>query len=208
MKNQDLFLFVLLAIFGFLIWNQSVGEKFVDVSASTPVSPAVIQNIITSIQDKDSDLYPLQTVYINPFGGDQGSMIYNARIIFLNTRGYFGVQYDVQADASGRIINMNSQAHPDALGPFKPYTEDKYESFDDVQMYLDKQFSDLKSQVPGFQGKLEGWLQAQNANQKKSAALAARGSETLEQTTKDSETGKYGGYVGAGALDYSSAVFA
>ena len=125
MKNQDLLLFVLLAVFGFLIWNRSVNERFTDVSASTPVAPAVIQNIITSIQDKDPDLYPIQTVYINPFGGDQGSMVYNARIIFLNTRGYFGIQYDVQADGNGKILNMNMQAHPNALGPFMGYTEDK-----------------------------------------------------------------------------------
>jgi hypothetical protein len=190
MKNQDLLLFVLLAVFGFLIWNRSVNERFTDVSASKPVSPAVIQNIVTSIQEKDPDLYPIQTVYINPFGGDQGSMVYNARIIFLNTRGYFGVQYDVQADSSGKILSMNMQAHPNALGPFMGYTEDKYETFDDVQAVLDKQFADLKSQVPGFEGKLETWLAQQRAGQKSIAAMNAAGT------------------IGPGALEFSDAVIA
>ena len=180
MKNQDLLLFVLLAVFGFLIWNRSVNERFTDVSASTPVAPAVIQNIITSIQDKDPDLYPIQTVYINPFGGDQGSMVYNARIIFLNTRGYFGVQYDVQADANGKILNMNMQAHPNALGPFMGYTEDKYDSFEDIQAVLDKQFADLKTQVPGYEGKLEGWLATQREDQRRAAAVNAMGPTALD----------------------------
>ena len=123
-------------------------------------------------------------------------MVYNARIIFLNTRGYFGVQYDVQAEANGKILNMNMQAHPNALGPFMGYTEDKYESFDDIQAVLDKQFADLKTQVPGFEGKLEGWLANQREDQRSAAALNAAG------TTNSA------GYLGPGALDISSAVIA
>lgn len=187
MKNQDVLLFVLLVILAFMIWNRSTNERFVDVSASTPVSPSVIQNIVTGVQMKDPDLYPLQTVYINPFGGDQGSMVYNARIMFMNTRGYFGVQYDIQADANGKILSMNAQAPPNVTGPFDGFVEDKLSTFEDIQVVLDKQFAELKSQVPGYQGKLEAWLAETSTDQKKKAF-------------KDAE--------GKGSLDYASAIFA
>jgi hypothetical protein len=179
MKNQDILLIVLLGILGFMLWNKSASERFVDVSASTPVSPSVIQNIVTAVQMKDPDLYPLQTVYINPFGGDQGSMVYNARIMFMNTRGYFGVQYDIQADATGKILSMNAQAPPNVSGPFGGFVEDKLSTFEDIQVVLDKQFADLKSQVPGYQGKLEGWLATTSAEQRQKAFNDAAGTGSL-----------------------------
>jgi hypothetical protein len=179
MKNQDILLIVLLGILGFMLWNKSVNERFVDVSSSTPVSPSVIQNIVTAVQMKDPDLYPLQTVYINPFGGDQGSIVYNARMMFMNTRGYFGVQYDIQADAAGKILSMNVQAPPDASGPFGGFVEDKLSTFEDIQVVLDKQFADLKTQAPGYQGKLEAWLATTSAEQRDKAFSDAAGKGSL-----------------------------
>jgi hypothetical protein len=173
MKNQDVLVFILLAILGFMIWNRTMNETFTDTSATTPVEPAIIQTIINSIQAKDQDLYPLQTIYINPFSGDLGSTVYNARIIFLNTRGYFGVQYDVQADANGKILSMSKQAQPNVQGPFMGYTEDKYDSFDDIEVVLKQQFADLKSQVPGVESKLDQWLVMQRAKQTGQAVVDA-----------------------------------
>jgi len=173
MKNQDVLLFILLAILGFMIWNRTMNESFTDTSATTPVEPAVIQTIINSIQAKEQDLYPLQTIYINPFSGDLGSTVYNARIIFLNTRGYFGVQYDVQADANGKILSMNKQAQPNVQGPFMGYTDDKYDSFDDIDVVLKQQFAELKSQVPGVESKLDQWLAMQREKLMSQADRAA-----------------------------------
>lgn len=198
MENQDLLLFLLIAIFGFLIWNRTNGENFVDVSADKPVEPAVIQSIINAIQAKVPDLYPIQTVYINPFQGDQGSMVYNTRIMFLNTRGYFGVQYDVKADSRGNILEMTEQPTPDMTGPFMAYTGDGYQKFDDIQTVLDQQFADLKTQVPGYETKLDTFLESQSAYTRARATQAARAPyEKLAQTT-----GKTG-YLGSGALAYS-----
>ena len=192
MKNQDLLLFLLLAIFGFLIWNRTNGETFVDVSADKPVEPATIQTIINAIQAKVPDLYPIQTVYINPFEGDQGSMIYNARIMFLNTRGYFGVQYDVKA------LEMTEQPTPDMTGPFMAYTGDGYEKFEDIQTVLDQQFADLKTQVPGYETKLDTFLETQSSYNRARATQAARAPyEKIAATTGGS------GYLGSGALAYS-----
>ena len=144
--KQELVIFLMIAVFGFLIWNRTVQEEYVDVSAEKPVEPAVIQSIVNSIQARMKDLYPVQTIYINPLEGtESGSTVYNARIMFLNTKGYNGVQYDVQADAQGRIIEMSAQVGPTASGPFVPYTEDKYTSFDDIQTALDQTFNSLKS---------------------------------------------------------------
>lgn len=161
---KDLTLFLLLAILGFLIWNQTsvTGETYQDVSASVPVKPATIQSIVNSIQAKNPDVYPVQTIYINSLEGSNGSKIYNARIMFLNTRGYFGVQYDVQADENGNIISMTESPTTANIGDpvFQPYrpTDAAYGTFEDIQSVLDKQFADLKTQVPGFTSKFDSWL--------------------------------------------------
>ena len=198
MKNQDFLLFLLLAIFGFLIWNRTYGETFVDVSADKPVEPATIQTIINAIQAKVPDLYPIQTVYINPFEGDQGSMIYNARIMFLNTRGYFGVQYDVKADSRGNVLEMTEQPSPAMTGPFMAYAGDGYEKFEDIQTVLDQQFAELKTQVPGYATKLDTFLETQSAYNRARATQAARAPyEKIAATTGGS------GYLGSGALAYS-----
>jgi hypothetical protein len=106
-------------------------------------------------------------------------MVYNARIMFMNTRGYFGVQYDIQADAAGKILSMNVQAPPDATGPFGGFVEDKLSTFEDIQVVLDKQFADLKTQAPGYQGKLEAWLATTSAEQKDKAFSDAAGKGSL-----------------------------
>ena len=170
MKQSTLLvIFLLLALFGFLMWNRASTEGFTDVSADKPVEPATIQTIVNSIQARVPDLYPLQTVYINPMQGDQGSTMYNARILFLNTRGYFGVQYDVQADGEGNILSITGQAQPQASGPFQGYdnneSEDKYQDFDAVEAVLDQQFSDLKNKVPDVAQRLNTWLDIQRAQQ-------------------------------------------
>jgi hypothetical protein len=168
MKSPDMFIFLLLAIFGFMVWNRTSGkEAFTDVSASNPVDPATIQTIVNGIQDRIPDLYPLQTVYINPMQGNQGSVIYNARILFLNTRGYFGVQYDVQADSAGNLISVTGQVQPQANGPFQGFSEtDSYQDFDSVEAVLAEQFANLKQNVPGVTEKLDTWLDAQREQQR------------------------------------------
>ena len=168
MKQGTLIIFVMLAIFGFLIWNRASTEQFTDVSVTKSVAPATIQTIVNAVQARIPDLYPLQTVYINPMQGDQGSTMYNARILVLNTRGYFGVQYDIQADASGNLISVTGQVQPEANGPFQGFGEmtDKYQDFDSIEAVLEQQFSDLKKNVPDVAQKLDTWLDIQRAQQR------------------------------------------
>lgn len=198
MKNQDVLFFVLIAVFGFLIWSRSSNESFVDVSANKSVEPSTIQSIINSVQKKVPDVYPLETIYINPFQGTQGSQVYNARILFLNTRGYFGVQYDIQADANGNIISMSEQPSPYVTGPFMAYTPDGYEKFQDIQTVLDKQFSDLKSNTSWYESKLDTFMETQRLYQRQAALEAARSPyEKLSETTQKQ------GFLGPGALALS-----
>jgi hypothetical protein len=177
---KDIVVFLLLAILGFLLWNRGVfmnGEGFVNVSDQKPVNPATIQTIINAIQAKNPDVYPVQTIYINSMQGDQGSAMYDARIMFINTRGYFGVQYDIKADSDGNILEMSEQPQPgigaaDVFEPFGP--SDSYTTFEDTQVVLDKQFADLKTQVPGYQGKLDIWLEQMRQENMSNANAAAR----------------------------------
>ena len=176
---KDIVVFLLLAILGFLLWNRGVfmnGEAFVNVSDRKPVNPATIQTIINAIQAKNPDVYPVQTIYINSMQGDQGSAMYDARIMFVNTRGYFGVQYDIKADGDGNILEMSEQPQPgigaaDVFEPFGP--SDSYTTFEDTQVVLDKQFTDLKTQVPGYQGKLDIWLEQMRQSERDNANAAA-----------------------------------
>jgi hypothetical protein len=176
MKQSTLIIFVMLAIFGFLIWNRVSSETFVDVSAAKSVAPATIQTIVNAVQARIPDLYPLQTIYINPMQGDQGSMKYNARILFLNTRGYFGVQYDVQADADGNLISVTGQVQPEVNGPFQGFGEmtDKYQDFESVEAVLEQQFADLKAKSPDVAQKLDTWLDIQRAQQRGRAVSDAQ----------------------------------
>jgi hypothetical protein len=187
MKSPDMFIFLLLAILVFMVWNRTSGkESFTDVSASNPVDPATIQTIVNGIQDRIPDLYPLQTVYINPMQGDQGSVVYNARILFLNTRGYFGVQYDVQADSAGNLISVTGQVQPQANGPFQGFTEtDSYQDFDSVEAVLAEQFANLKQNVPGVAEKLDSWLDTQR-EQQRGRAFADAQSNSMPAGSTDS----------------------
>ena len=177
---KDFVVFLLLAILGFLLWNRDAfirGESFTDVSDKVSVSPATIQTIVNAIQAKDPDVYPVQTIFINPKEGSQGSRIFDTRMMFINTRGYFGVQYDVEADADGNILSMSEQpmAGMGAADVFQPFgAKEKYTTFEDTQAVLDKQFADLKTQVPGFQGKLDTWLETMRDVNMSNAEASAR----------------------------------
>lgn len=185
-NNETLVIFTLLALFGFFIWNRTRNETFTDVSSSISVEPSTIQNIIDNIQARVPDLYPVQTVYVNPLQGDQGSTVYNARILFLNTRGYFGVQYDVQADESGNLIKVSGLTQSDVSGPFLEYSpdQDKYQTFDTIEATLNQQFADLKAKTPDVAQKLDAWLDKQRVQQMGARALAAQ-SNSMQAGSSD-----------------------
>ena len=175
---KDLTIVLLIGILAFMIWNKDKkgSESFTD--STNAVNPATIQSIVNSIQAKDPDVYPVQTIYINQANGDQGSVIYNARILFINTRGYFGIQYDVQSDASGNILNISEQPLAGLSDAFKITKDAEYAPFEDTQAVLDQQFATLKTQAPGYQGKLELWLEQMRSSAMKQAGIDANVGKT------------------------------
>lgn len=173
---KDVVVFLLLAILGFMLWNRDgfiKGETFTE--SYSPVSPATIQTIINNIQSTNPDVYPVQTIYIRPQIGSNGSSAFDARIMFINTRGYFGVQYDIQADGEGNILSLSEQPMPGigAADVFQPFDSGNYTTFEDTQVVLDKQFSDLKTQTQGYQGKLDIWLEQMRQTTMNNANTAA-----------------------------------
>jgi hypothetical protein len=148
---QDVAIVALAAIAAFLLWNRT-GTRY-DEDAAQTVSPDVIQTIIESLQKDDRDLEPIETVFIKPRTDNTGSMFYDARFLFLNTRGYFGVQFDISArvnqDGSLRIVSKNNASGIDRSGPFNPYTADKYLPFPEVEASLDKQLNSLLDESRG-----------------------------------------------------------
>jgi len=175
---KDLTIVLLIGILAFMMWNKDKkgGESFTD--SANAVTPATIQSIVNSIQARDPDVYPVQTIYINQANGDQGSVIYNARILFINTRGYFGIQYDVQSDANGNILNISEQPLAGLSDAFKITKQSEYAKFEDTQAVLDQQFATLKTQAPGYQGKLDLWLEQMRANSFKQAGIDANVGKT------------------------------
>jgi hypothetical protein len=79
--------------------------------------PEIIQNTINSIQEKEPDVYPINTVYFNK--NSDGTM-YDGRFMFLNTTGFYGVQYDVKTDGS-KIVSLTRTVPPEYQNPFSGY---------------------------------------------------------------------------------------
>lgn len=79
--------------------------------------PEVIQNTLNQIQEKESDVYPIETIYFN-----KNDNIYDARFMFFNTKGFYGVQYDVKTDGS-KIISLSKSIPPEFQSPFSGYDE-------------------------------------------------------------------------------------
>jgi hypothetical protein len=180
MKN--VVLIILGAVFLFLLWNrQQPGASYEQV-VTQPVSGDVTQVILEAIQKDNPNIQPLETIYINPTVDKSGSVLYNARFMFLETRGFFGIQYDVQArvnaDGSVRILSKTGSAGIDREGPFKYYIPDKYASYKDIQDNLDKQLADMiasSKTLPGeFSGaQIDALAQAQR-DKARSAALGGQ----------------------------------
>jgi len=144
------------AILGILFMNNnSVTSGFAE--PTTPqVPPSVIQVIIEALQKQEPWLQPVETIYITPKSGAQSGITYDVRMLFLDTRGFFGVQYDVTAgvspDGAVQILSKTSSSSPDRSGPFQSYAPDKYQAYDDINQALNDQLTSILAasrQLPG-----------------------------------------------------------
>jgi hypothetical protein len=147
MKTDLVILAAVATIVGILFINSSTTSLYETGGATPAVSPNIIQVIIEAIQKTEPWLQPVETIYITPKTGSQGGVVYDSRLMFLDTRGFFGTQYDVTASVSPAgsvtILSKTSSSSPDRSGPFQSYAPDKYQPFADVQADLNQQLADV-----------------------------------------------------------------
>ena len=91
--------------------------------------PELIQSTLNLIQEKEPNVYPIDTVY---FQKAEGSENYIGRFMFLNTDGFYGVQYDIETDGT-TLISMKKSVPPEYQNPFSGYTlAEKYKNISTV----------------------------------------------------------------------------
>lgn len=138
---KDLIVLILVLVILFMLWNGRTGAASSyaagDVNLTAPVPPNIVQAIIEKVQSMKPDLAPIDTVFVNiqPDGS------YNSRIMFYNTKHFFGTQYDVNAkvndDGSVNIIKLGDSSTVDPSTGYKP---DVYMPWIEVKDNLTAQF--------------------------------------------------------------------
>ena len=124
---------VLLALVIFTLWYFSTPRSFYSGGQSgTAVPETIIQDLATAVRREDQNLFPVETIFVN--SNPDGSL--TARMLFINLRGFFGVQYDILGRIdSGKvsIISKNETIPPSMEGAFQPYRPDVYTPYKDVK---------------------------------------------------------------------------
>lgn len=91
--------------------------------------PELVQNTLNLIQEREPNVYPIDTVY---FQKGENTENYIGRFMFLNTDGFYGVQYDVETDGT-TITSLTKTIPPEFKSPFSGYTlAEKYKNISNV----------------------------------------------------------------------------
>jgi hypothetical protein len=137
---KDLIVLVLVLVILFMIWNgRSTTSSYAagDVDLTAPVPPNIVQAIIEKVQSMKPDLAPIDTVFVNV----QPDGSYNSRIMFYNTKHFFGTQFDISAkvdnDGSVNVLKIGDSSTVDPTAGYKP---DVYMPWTEVQENLNAQF--------------------------------------------------------------------
>ena len=97
---KDLIVLILVTMSFFFIWNgmQQTPSTYSaeDTVQDKAISPEITQAILTKALTLKPDIVPINTLFINP--GADGT--YDARMLFYNTKHFYGVQYDLKAKVS------------------------------------------------------------------------------------------------------------
>lgn len=92
--------------------------------------PELLQNTLNLIQEREPNVYPIDTVYFQESEGGGG--MYIGRFMFLNTKGFYGVQYDVETDGT-TITSLKKTIPPEYKSPFGGYSlAEKYKNISNV----------------------------------------------------------------------------
>ena len=160
MKADVVILSLVALTTAYLFWSSSsLTSHYADPVApsNAPAVPrGIIQAIIEKIQSGAPWLQPINTVFINPMADSQGGTNYNARFMFLDTRGFFGEQYDVTATvAPDGVVNLLKNTHtssPSVGGVFERYSPDKYQKYSDIRETLGLQLRQALQQTRELPG--------------------------------------------------------
>ena len=160
MKADVAILGAVALVTAYLFWStSSLTAKYADPAgpSNTPaVSRSIIQAIIEKIQAGAPWLQPINTVYINPMSDSQGGTSYNARFMFLDTRGFFGEQYDVTAAVTPEgTVNLMKNTHTSSSSAgdvFERYSPDKYQAYSDIRDSLGIQLRQALQQTRELPG--------------------------------------------------------
>lgn len=118
------------AVLALLVWRDK--DSYVGPQSQTQVPEEVIQSLANTIRTKNPEIFPVETIFINQL--PDGTV--SARMLFINLRGFFGIQYDVVGRLNNgkvEIISMTEQVQPDRNGPFQAFKPDVYAKFQDVR---------------------------------------------------------------------------
>jgi hypothetical protein len=143
MKTEVAILGAVAAATALYFWNSSsVTATYADTPTAQITGPpavqrSVIQAIVEKIQAGSPWLQPINTVYINPVSSTKNGTDYKTRMMFLDTRGFYGQQYDVMATvAQDGSVNINNQTTASSPVPgtlLNSFLPDKYQAYSDIR---------------------------------------------------------------------------
>jgi hypothetical protein len=132
---EDLVVLILIAVIVFLFWKSSQPAAYAvdDVMKVAPVQTDIVQAIIEGVQAMKPNLAPIDTVFVNP----QADGTHASRILFYNTKQFFGTQYDITSKVnSNGSVNILNIAESASVEPSYGYKPDAYKSWSDVTTNL------------------------------------------------------------------------
>ena len=149
---KDIAILILVAILAFLVWNSRVTGTYtaspmgIPVDTAAAIPPEITGAIIEKFQSENPDLYPIETLFVNP----QNDNVFDSRFMFFNTKHFYGAQYDIQArvdeDGSVKILKKTETATSD---PGYGYVPDKYQPWSGIQGTLDAQLKkEMSTPIP------------------------------------------------------------
>ena len=138
---------IVVAFVVLLLWKPA-SASYDSTVRRQAVSPDIIEVIIEAVQKTEPDMVPIETHYVNRIGDDQ----YSARLMFFNTRGYFGTQYDIRATVTGNgvvnITNLSTTSQVDQFDSgFSAYKPDGYRTYNDISSALEGQMAAAKADI-------------------------------------------------------------
>jgi hypothetical protein len=144
--KEEILLLILLGLILFFVINSGKSRGPASTSATAPAGPVydgtavpleVIQAVIEKFQTTQEDMVPLETLFFT----STGNGTYKARLMFMNTRHFFGQQFDINAaiDDSGAVTITESETTSDPVSYTSAYQPDTYQSFDVVDASLKSQ---------------------------------------------------------------------